>query len=69
MRTNEQVVRDANELARKFYSMNGCKVKKGFNFESSCHPQERLMWDMAVKAYEVIDGTDVDDALADIEDA
>lgn len=67
-RTEKQIVDDANELARGFYKLMGYEVKEGFRFDLSCHPQERTCWNMAVLAYDFIQGTDVEGALATCED-
>lgn len=67
-RTEEQIVADANSLARIFYSMLGHQVEVGYRFDRATHPQEAAMWAMAVVAYENIGGTDVEDALNQIED-
>jgi hypothetical protein len=67
-RTNKQIVEDANALAAEFYASAGYVAKKGFRFDLSCHPQELLMWRMACLAYERIQGTEVEQALAELED-
>lgn len=48
--------------------MSGNRVKGGFKFYESTHPQELLMWRIACEAYEFIDGTDVGDALDQLRD-
>lgn len=68
MRTEQQIVDDANALARVFYGILGYQVEPGYRFDEATHPQEVAMWSMAVIAYENIEGTDVEDALACIED-
>ncbi|SDD93153.1 hypothetical protein SAMN05216337_101775 [Bradyrhizobium brasilense] len=68
MRTEQQIVDDANNLAREFYAMLGYRAQEGFRFDLSRHPQEQAMWSMACRAYEVIQGTDVEDALAQLSD-
>lgn len=67
-RTEKQIVSDANGLAREFYSMLGYQVEDGYRFDQAHHPQEVAMWRMACKAYEMIDGTDVDECLNLIDD-
>jgi hypothetical protein len=68
MRTEKEIVADANALARIFYSLLGYQVEPGYRFDEATHPQEVAMWTMAVVAYENIEGTDVEDALNQIED-
>jgi hypothetical protein len=65
-RTSHQIVADANELARIFYGRLGYEVAHGYRFDQATHPQEVAVWQMAVIAYENIEGTDVEDALNDI---
>jgi hypothetical protein len=67
-RTNKQTVDDANKLAREFYGAHGYRAKEGFRFDLSAHPQERLMWRLACLAYDVIQGTEVEEALTAIDD-
>lgn len=62
-RTNDQIVADANRLARVFYDMLGYEVPEGYRFDKASHPQERSMWDFAMAAYELIQGTDAENAL------
>lgn len=40
-----------NQLAGIFYQMHGCKVKIGYDFSKSEHPQEKSMWRMALYSY------------------
>lgn len=68
MRTEQEIVDDANALARIFYSILGYQVEPGYRFDEATHPQEEAVWKMAVIAYENIEGTDVEDALNQIED-
>lgn len=68
-RTEAQVISDCNALARNFYAKHGCTVDGDFKFYKAHHPLEKLCWYMAVLAYEEISGTDVEGALADIEDS
>lgn len=67
-RTEKEIVADANALARVFYGLLGYQVEPGYRFDAATHPQESAMWAMAVVAYENIEGTDVEEALACIED-
>lgn len=68
MRTEKEIVDDANALARVFYGILGYQVEAGYRFDEATHPQEVAMWRMAVIAYENIEGTDVEDALGCLED-
>jgi len=67
-RTNEEVVQDCNELARRLYLIFGYTSPEGFVFRESSHPQEIMMWNMAVAAFEDVNGTCVESALAEIEE-
>jgi hypothetical protein len=64
----EEIVKDCNELARQFYLSMGYQVEEGYRFDKARHPQETGMWNMAVMAYEHIESTDVEAALAEIDD-
>ena len=68
VKTPEKIVAEANDLARLFYRMSGCEVPDGFKFYEAHHPAEEGCWNMAVAAYEHIEGTEVEDCLAQLED-
>lgn len=63
-----KIVDRCNELAREFYKGHGYDVPLGYRFDQAEHPQERGMWNLAVIAFDFIEGTDVDDCLAQVED-
>lgn len=67
--TDREVVDGCNALARLFYLRHGCVVEPGYRFDSSGHPQERMMWDLAATAYERLLHTDAESALSNLEDA
>lgn len=67
-RSDEQIVKACNKLAAAFYSSVGYDVAADFKFYESICPEEKAMWDLAVIAYDRIQGTDVEDALANLED-
>lgn len=66
--TNRELVDAAIELAGAFYAMHGYVHREGFKYWLSPHPQERLMFEMACRAFEMCRGSDVMDAVADLED-
>ncbi|RAU43943.1 hypothetical protein DBY68_019265 [Pseudocitrobacter sp. RIT415] len=66
--SNRELVDAAIELAGQFYAMQGYSHRPGFKYWQSPHPQERLVFEMACHAFEVIRGSDVMDAIADLED-
>lgn len=66
--SNRQLVDAAIELAGVFYSMQGYSHRPGFKYWQSPHPQERLCFAMACRAFELIRGSDVMDAISEIED-
>lgn len=66
--TNQQIVDNANILAAKFYSSLGYQVEKGYRFDQAKHPQEQQMWDFACISFDLIQGTDVEDALQQLQD-
>lgn len=66
LKTDQQIVDECNELARLFYKMHGYEVEDGYRFYEAHHPQEIGMWNMAVAAYEHIEGTKVEQALLEL---
>lgn len=67
-KTEQEIVDEANRLARLFYQSFGYKSPEGFRFDQSEHPQEAGMWNLAAIAYEHIEGTDINNALHEIEE-
>lgn len=66
--TNRELVDAAIELAWEFYAMQGYSHRPGFEYWNSPHPHELLCFEMACRAFEMIRGSDVMDAVADLED-
>lgn len=66
--TDQEIVDQANDLAAQFYKAHGYEVPEGYKFHEATHPHEVSMWNMAVLAYEHLTGTDLNDALCNIED-
>jgi hypothetical protein len=64
-KTDTQLIREANELARLLYRRMGYQVKAGYRFDRATHPQESACWSMVVTAYDHIAGTDLENALAE----
>lgn len=67
-KTDQELVDEALELANKFYALQGYIARPGFKFYDSPHPAEQLMWRMACEAFEFIRGSDVIDALMNLEE-
>lgn len=67
MKTDQQLVDSCNHLAGQFYAAMGYQVSKGYRFDKATHPQERMCWRMAVWAFEEVNGTDIESALASVE--
>ncbi len=65
----DEIIREANDLARAFYREHGCFVREGYRFDQAHHPQERMMWRLAVQAFAALRATDLDDVLTEAEDA
>lgn len=65
--TDKEIVDAANALARRFYRCLGYEAPAGHRFDQAGHPQEAQMWRLAEIAFEEIDKTDVDAALAEVE--
>lgn len=66
-RTNKEIIAGANAMAREFYEMHGFQSPEGFRFDKAPRSRERGMWDLACVAFEAIEGTDVESALAEEE--
>lgn len=65
-KTDDEVVEECNRLAKDLYAMMGYTVRAGYKMYEATHPQEVMSWNMAAHAYEVIAGTDVKNALAEL---
>ena len=65
-KTDEEIVAAGLQLAREFYKAHGYEVPEGYKFYDARHPQEQGMWNLAVIAFELLTGTDLNDALANI---
>lgn len=68
MKSDQELVDACNELARLFYASIGCEVPDDFKFYKAHHPAEVGCWNQAMMAYEHIEGTDIDQALMNLED-
>jgi hypothetical protein len=67
-RSEQQIVDECNALARQFYKMQGCEQSSDFKFYEATHPAEAGCWNMAVLAYDHIEGTDVGDCLGQLDE-
>ena len=67
-RTDKELIEEGNELARRFYQCQGYDVPRGYRFDKATHPAERVCWQMAALAYDHIEQTDLDNAVASEED-
>lgn len=67
-RTEREIVDACNELARMFYKGHGYDVPEDYKMYDATHPQELGMWNLAVMAYDHIEGTDVEDCLNQLRD-
>lgn len=64
----QQIVDECNGLAHTFYEMQGCQRPEEFKFYEATHPTEKGMWELAVAAYDHIEGTDVEECLSEVRD-
>jgi hypothetical protein len=67
-KTDVEIVQAGEDLARLFYKMQGHVRHPSFQFRNATHPQERLVWLMACKAFEELTGTDLQDTADNLED-
>ena len=65
MKLPEQIIHECNQLAQLLYRSCGYVVPPEYKMYEADHPQERGYWNLAVLAYEHIEGTDVNEALDD----
>jgi hypothetical protein len=65
VKTVADIVHEGNTLARLFYGSMGYVVPDDYKFYEATHPQEVGCWNQAVIAYDHIEGTDLDDCLAE----
>lgn len=63
MRTDREVVKQTNELARQLYRLRGYEVPEGYRFDRARHPHQREAWAGACAAQILLTETDPDDAL------
>lgn len=68
MRTDQEIVDQTNELARRLYAIRGYTVKPGYRFDKATHPHEVEAWTGACDAQTFLTGTDPRDALDNIEE-
>ena len=71
MRTPEQIIAQTNELARQIYALRGYRVGEDHKFyefsRQNYHPHERFAWDCACAAQDLLTGTEVRDAFAELD--
>lgn len=66
--TDREIVDLANKLAQWLYRVRGYKVPDGYRFDRATHPHEQEAWMGARAAFLMLRETDIDDALANLED-
>lgn len=62
------IVDKAIALAGRFYEMHGYTHRPGFKYWESLHPQERMMFDMAVEAIDYLTATEVWECISELEE-
>lgn len=67
-RTDVEIVEQANDLAREFYTRRGYAVPEGYAFNLATHPHEVEAWDMACLAIETLTGTDAQGAADNLDE-
>ena len=67
-RTDQQIVEQTNELARKLYLLRGYTVQEGFRFDRATHPHEVEAWQGACEAQLLLTDTDAEEALTNLEE-
>lgn len=67
MRTDQEVIEQTNELARRLYALYGYEVPAGYRFDMATHPMEVACWQGACEAQRMLTQTDPGDALDNLE--
>ncbi len=67
-RSDQEIIKQTNELARRFYLEMGYVVKDTYLFYRATHPQEVLCWRMACIAQEKLTNTDAQQCLDEQEE-
>lgn len=68
-RSDQEIVDQTEMLARFLMSeIHHCEVRAGYLLRNSNHPRSRDSWELACKIQELLTNTDVQNALAEIED-
>lgn len=67
MRTDQQIIDQTNELARKLYAIRGYNAPEGYRFDQATHAHEVEAWQGACAAQLMLTDTDPMDALAELE--
>jgi len=62
-RSPQEIIAEANELAREFYRIQGYAVPDDYVFSESEHPRAKAAWRLAVAAYEHLRATDLEEVL------
>lgn len=68
MRTAEEIVKQTNELARRFYALRGYLAPAGFRFDQAKRCREIQAWEMACVSQRMLTDTDPMDALSEMEE-
>lgn len=71
MRTDQQIIDQANEMARIIYSHMGYSVPAGTEFHSETinrHPHARSCWGAACEIQMLLTNTDPNDAVNNLAD-
>lgn len=63
--SEEQIIKNALELCRRIYAQMGYVASEGFKFYDSKHPTEIMVWSIVETAYMELQGTELDDVLAE----
>lgn len=66
-RSSKFILEQTNDLAAKFYSCWGYKVKEGFKFYESNHGHEQIAWKQACIAQSVLTFTCINDVFSDLD--
>lgn len=66
-RTAREIYDQTNALAREFYELAGYTAPRRYDFRKSADPRAKIYWSMACAAQLALTGTDVEDAISEME--
>jgi len=67
MRSDQEILDQTNELARKLYLIRGYEVPVGYRFDQATHGHEIEAWNGACEAQLLLTDTDIENVLSELD--